>query len=266
METENELLSGYSDHEKGAYISVIASIATADRAATDEEIEFLDALSQGANLSPQQEQAVVQVAQDPSNSQLKRDLDVLKNSQLRFSLVTDIISFAKADGQYTQEEQTKIEQIADYLNINQTQFGALNQFVNEAEREQHRGDNIHSPQQNLAGSSGIEGMLQKAGISSSTLMKGMLGVMAPIVLSKMMGGGRGRMGSRGMGMGGGLLGGLLGGAMGGGMMGGGSSMGRRQTRSGGGLGSIFSMLSGNRGYSGMGSVLGGLLGGRRGGF
>ena len=52
---ENEkVLRDYSDAEKGAYLGAIASIATADRQATQEEIEYLDALSDTAGLSAEQ--------------------------------------------------------------------------------------------------------------------------------------------------------------------------------------------------------------------
>ncbi len=48
MQTEDQLLSAFSDQEKVAYLSAIASIATADRQATDDEMEFLQALAKTA--------------------------------------------------------------------------------------------------------------------------------------------------------------------------------------------------------------------------
>lgn len=275
MEQDNQLLQNFSDSEKVAYLGAIASIATADRTATDDEVEFLQALIDSADLSQAQGQEVIQAASDPSNTALKRNLDILKNSELRFSLLTDMISFAKADGQYTTEEQTRVQQIASYLNINQSQFNALNQFVDKADEAHRNGQDISNP--GFMESSGLGNMFRSSGISSNGFLKGALAVMAPILLSRMMSG-RGRMGGGMMGggmggLGGGLLGGLLGGmagrgGLGGGMMGGG--LGRTGM---GGLGSLFSVLGGgNRRYSnygrnggGLSSVLGGLLGGGRSG-
>ncbi len=260
METNEQLLQGYSDREKGAYLGAIASIATADREASAEEIEFLQALAQGAGLSEEHEQSVIRAAQDPSNIRLQDCLDTLKNSELRFSLITDIIAFAKIDGQYTTEEQQKIQQMSSYLNIDSNQYNALNQFVDQAESSQSQGQDLTNP--DFLQSTGLGDTFRKAGINSNTLMKGMLGILAPIVLSRML------SGRRGGGMMGGM-GGLLGGLLGGGMMGGmGGMMGGGMRRGGlGGLGSIFDMLSGGRGYRGAGGLLGGLFGGgRRGGF
>jgi uncharacterized tellurite resistance protein B-like protein len=246
MQQDTHILKDYSDQEKTAYIASIASIATADRQASEDEIEFLQALTDSAGLSAADEQVVLQSARDASTATLQSHLSILKNSNLRFSLISDIISFAKADGHYTPDEETKIKQIAAYLNINDSQYSALNEFVDTAATAQKSGQDVTG--QNFLSSSGVGNRLQQSGISSGFL-KGALAFMAPVIMSRMMGRGRG-------GMGGGLLGGLLGGAAGG-MLGGGG-MGSR-----GGLGSIFSTLGGGRSYGsqgGLGSVLGGLGG------
>lgn len=256
MQQDTHILKDYSDQEKTAYIASIASIATADRQASEEEIEFLQALADSAGLSAAEEQQVMESARDTSNGRLQSHLTVLKNSNLRFSLISDIISFAKADGHYTPEEETKIKQIASYLNIDESQYKALNQFVDQAASAQKSGQDV--TQQGFLESSGVGSTLKQAGISSG-FMKGALAFIAPVIMNKMMGRGR-------SGMGGGLLGGLLGGmgSGGGGLMGG--MAGR------GGLGSIFSTLSGGRSYGsqgGLGSILGGLgglFGGGRGSF
>src|SRR6478672_6244084 len=129
---ENEkILRDYSDAEKGAYLGAIASIATADRQASGEELEYLDALADTAGLSPQQKEAVSQIAQGVSSDDLKQCLDVLKNSDLKYSLITDIIAFAKSDANYSDAEKNNIDKIAQYLGVNEDQVSALHQFVNK---------------------------------------------------------------------------------------------------------------------------------------
>jgi uncharacterized tellurite resistance protein B-like protein len=273
------LLDGYSDQEKTAYLCAIASIATADRKATEDEIELLEAFMDSANLSSAGQQSVIQAAGDPSNAYLSQHLDALKNSQLRFSLVTDIINFAKSDGQYTAEEQARIQEIAAYLNVNQSQYNALNQFVDTADQAHKQGQDITS--QNFLQSSGLGNSFNSLGISPN-FVKGALAIMAPIIISRIMNKRSSGSGVGGMRMGtprsGGLLDGLLGGASGGMFggrtnsipgLGGGSSLGGTRF---GGLGSIFSSFGSGRGYGnyggvggGLSSILGGLLGGRRGG-
>ena len=265
MDQEHQLLKEYSPQEKAAYLGAVASIATADRQASQDEIEFLQVLTESAVLPDAQEQEVLQSAQDPSNARLTSQLNVLKGSELRFSLISDMISFAKADGHYTPQEEQKIQQVAAYVGVDAQQFSALNQFVDHAAQAQQKGQDI--TQSNFLESSGLGNSFQKAGIGSGGFLKGALAMMAPILMSRMMsrGGnaaGGGLLGGLLGGMGNGGLGGALGGALGGGRSAGGMM--------GGGLGSLFSTLSGGRGYGaqgGLGSVLGGLLGGgRTGGF
>jgi tellurite resistance protein len=261
MEQEpTTLLKDYSQEEKGAYFGALATMASSDGQATEEELQFLQMMGEAAELPENLQQEVAQIAKNPSQISLQQCLDVLKKSQLKFSFVTDIISFAKSDGQYTSDEQQRIHEIADYLGVDQKQYSILEQFVEKADEAKQQGEDPTS--QSFMSKSGFGDMFKNAGISPG-MVTGMLGILAPIVLSGMM---RRRGGGMMGGMGGGLLGGLLGGAMGGrgmgGMMGGGM-------RSGGGLGSIISILgglNGRRGYGGMGSgglgsILGGVLGG-----
>ncbi|QNF31659.1 TerB family tellurite resistance protein [Adhaeribacter swui] len=259
MEQEQTtLLKDYSLEEKGAYLGALATMASADGHASAEELEFLKMMAEAAELPDYLQQEITQIAQNPSQISLQKCLDILKQSALRFSFVTDIISFAKSDGQYSPEEQQRIQEISNYLGIDQKQFSILDQFVDKANTAQQQGEDPTSPA--FLNKSGFGDMFKNAGISPQ-MVTGMLGILAPIVLSRMMGGRRHSGGMMG-GLGGGLLGGLLGGSMGGSRYG-----------SGGGLGSIISILgglNGRRGYGSMGSGgLGGLLGnilggGRRG--
>ncbi|SIT93755.1 TerB family tellurite resistance protein [Pontibacter indicus] len=260
---QTTLLKDYTMEEKGAYLAALASVASADGHASEEELEFLRVLSEAAEMPENVEQEVIDIAKNPSQISMQRVLDVLKKSQLRFSFITDIISFAKADGAYTPDEQKRIQEMANYMGVDQKQYSLLEQFVNKADEAQQQGEDPTS--QSFMSKNGFGDMFKNAGISPQ-MVQGILGIAAPIVLARLMSGGKrrgGMMGGMG-GMGGGLLGGLLGGMMmgRGGLMGGGR-------RSNSGLGSMASVLGGLNGksrYGGMGSGgLGGLLGGLLGG-
>ena len=108
------ILEGYSDQEKGAYLGAIASLATADRQASQEELDHLEALASAAELSTMQREAVVRAATELSGEELKRCLDILKTSDLRFSLVADLIAFAEIDNEYSPEERSNVENITQY--------------------------------------------------------------------------------------------------------------------------------------------------------
>lgn len=297
---DTQLLQNYSDQEKAAYLSVIASLASADREASAAEIEFLQQLAHQATLSGGATQQVLAAAKDATNESIKANLDTLRSSDLRFSLVTDLISFARADGAYSNTEEEMVNKIAAYLGINQQQTQALEQVVDQAAQVPH--DASDPAKQSFLG--GIGDKLSSVGIPKGALMAGLLGVVAPMVISKVMnrGGSAGMAGGGGM-MGGGNLGGLLGGAaqsgmggllgglLGGGLLGGMMGGGGQQSSYGnypqqgshvgsGGLGSLMSILGGLGGQpnmqprsagggglgglmnGGMGGLLGGLLGGR----
>lgn len=244
---QTTILAGAPDAEKGAYLAVIASLATADRQASEEEMEYLTALCESAELPEQQTQQVHAAASENSDIHLQRNLDLLKSSELRFSLVTDLITFAKADQNYSASEQQHIQQIARHLGVDQNQFSLLNEYSEEAAQ-------LEDPQQaaspNFLAKSGMQQKMQSAGINTNGLLKGLLSFAGPMILASMLR----RRGGGGM-MGGGM-GGMLGGLLGGGMMGGGMG------RGGGGLGSLIGMLSGGRGMSGAGGMLGRMFGNR----
>ncbi len=250
--TEEKLLKDFTDVEKGAYISAIASIATADRSASEEELDFLEALADASDLSPEQRLNVRDAALETSPEILKSNLDTLKGSELRFSLLTDLVAFAESDNDYSDQERKNIENIASYLGINQQQYSAINQYVQQSAE----GGTNEEP---MALSAGTKDQFQKAGINIGSITKGLLGMVGPMILGSLL--------SRGMGRSGGGLGGMLGGMLGsgaagntgglGGMLGSGGLGGML---GGGGLGSLIGMLSGGRGIKSTGGLLGGLFG------
>jgi uncharacterized tellurite resistance protein B-like protein len=237
MEQTEKLLKDYSDVEKGSYLGAIASIATADRTASEEELEYIQALADSAELSAEQKEAVERAATELSGEELKSCLDNLKGSDLRFSLITDLIAFAESDKNYSPEEKENIEKIAQYLNINKQQFSLLDQFVQKTARSNAAPEEIQH--HGFLGSLGLEDKFKGAGINIGSITKGLLGVAGPMILGGLL--------SRGMrGRSGGGLGGMLGGGLGG-MLG------------GGGLGSLTSMLNGGRGLGSTGGLFSRIL-------
>lgn len=221
-----KLLKDYTDIEKGAYLGAISSIATADHSATEEEVEYIMALADSASLSDEQKQAVRRAATELTGQELKKCLDILKNSDLKYSLVTDLISFAESDKKYSDEEKANVEKISQYLGINQQQFNLLDQFVKKTAETRPEPEELSKP--SFLSRLGLDQKLQNSGINIGSLTKGLLGVAGPLILANLI---RGRQ-SRGMS----------------------SSMNPFGMSGGGGLGSIISMLSGGRGFSRTGNM------------
>jgi len=239
MDQTTTILEGYPDNEKGAYLGAIASIATADREASPEELEYISALCDAADISETQKEAVLRAATELSGDELNRCLDILKNSQLKYSLVTDVIAFAKADKDYSEPEQQRVQQISQYLGLDKKQFSLLDEFTDKAAAHNAPPEEKNKP--SFLSSLGLTDKMNNAGINSNNLLKGLLGIAGPVVLGSMLSGamgGRGYGHRRNFGMGG----------SGGGMM------------PAGGLGSLIGMLSGGRRFGNTGGLFGRTMG------
>ena len=236
METQEKLLKDYSDLEKGAYLGAISSIATADHAASAEELDHIMVLAESADLSEEQKQSVLRAAKELSGEELKKCLDILKNSDLKFSLVTDLISFAEADKTYSAEEKANVEKIAQYLGINQQQFSLLDQFVKKTTDMEppFAPEEVKKP--GFLSALGLDQKFKNLGINFSSLTKGLLGIAGPLLLGNLM---RRKNTSN--------------------MAGAGLNPFGTSSAMGGGLGSIISMLSGGR-RAGTGGLLKRVLG------
>ncbi|MEO8794711.1 MAG: TerB family tellurite resistance protein [Daejeonella sp.] len=221
----NELLNGFSADEKTAYLTSIASIATADHSASQEEKDYLNLLSEKANLTDEQKKQVIKSAASNNEENLKVSLDKLKNSELKYSLMTDLSNFAESDGNFTDDEKQNISKIAEYLGINQEQMSAINAFVKKTSETQVDPEKLNNP--NILSALGLEDKFKNSGLNFGSIAKGLLGVVGPMLLSRFLG----------------------------------RNMGGNNSNSGlgGGLGSVISSLNGGRGMGGLGGLLSSIL-------
>ena len=254
---QEKLLRDFTDEEKGAYISAIASLATADRTASEEEHEFLQAIADSAELSREQVDKINAAADDTTGQSLKASLDALKTSELRYSLLADLVAFAEADQDYSAQEKAHVDEMAAYLNITQEQADTIKQFVHKAATTDLSEEDLQQPVNAL----GMNQQFQAAGLNMGSITKGLLAIAGPMILQRLLS----RRGMAGGGGGlGGMLGGMLGGGLGGMLGGGGRTTGAGGMGGmGGGLGSLISILSGGRGVGSTGGLLGRVL---KGGF
>ncbi len=229
----------YPAAQRAAYLGAIASLLTADKEASQAEGEFLSHLAQATGLAQEDAQHVVDAALDPNNESLMQDLTTLKSSDLRFSLVQDLISFAQSDGQYSEAEQERIAQMAQFLGVTEEQFDALHQYQQAAAD----GANVNDPR--FLQQSGIGSLFSQLGLpKGGGMLSGILAVAGPMILQKVLAGrGAPGAGATAPGSGGGLMD-ILGQVMGG--MG-----GAPQQRPGGGGGGLMDIL---------GQVMGGMGG------
>jgi uncharacterized tellurite resistance protein B-like protein len=226
------ILKGYSDQEKGAYLGAIASLATADKMATKEELDQLAALADAAEISAQQKEMVLRAAKEITPEELNKCMEILRTSELRFSLIAELISFAQTDGHYGEEERRSIEEMAKQLNVNERQFSLLDSFVDKANKT------AEQPEQKAGflDSLGLGDKFKSEGMNLSGISKGLLAVAAPFFLGNLF---RRKLSGRAGGLS--PFGGFGAGA---------------------GLGSVLSGLSMGRGFGHTGGLLGRMFGRR----
>lgn len=109
------LFVGHPPAERIAYVVVLAGMMTADASAEPEEIEMLREIIAAADIPPEEQGQVIAAAEDPTNAALHGALTTLRRSMLRFALLTDLVTLAEADGDYSPEEQARIAELAAAL-------------------------------------------------------------------------------------------------------------------------------------------------------
>jgi uncharacterized tellurite resistance protein B-like protein len=216
-----EILEGFSSTEKAAYITAIASIATADQSASAQEMQYLGDLADTVGLSDAEKQQVTVAATETSGESLKKALDVLKTSELKYSLVADLIAFAESDNNVVEQEKKHIASVASYLDISADQLQALNEYVQEAASQPaeamgflgggQEGGGIGGILDNL----GLGQKLQNSGINIGSLSKGLMSFIGPMVLGKMLNKGMQSPGGASGALGGGNLSSIIGSITGG---------------------------------------------------
>lgn len=211
--------------QRAAYLGAIAALVTADREASEAEVQFLSALAQQTGLSQQDAQRVVDAAMDPDSGSLKRDLEVLKQSELRFSLMHDLVAFAQSDGDYNEAEQERVASMAKFLGISEEQQEAVDQYQSAAAAGEDPSE--------------LNGLMSRLGMpKGGGALAGLLATVGPMILQQIMSRGGGAAGQAAGGGGG--LGGLLGQVMG--AMGGGGAGGAPGGGGMGGMGGLEGIL------------------------
>lgn len=144
--------------ERIDYLTVIASMVGADVVLDPAEIEQLKALCRALEVPDPDAQKILETAQLPTRS-VVRHVENLRQSDLRFALLTDCIALAYADGDYAKGERKEIMDLAAELGVTGDQVSALE----EAYRSLHAKD-IQEHHRQHHSASAIAARLAAAGI------------------------------------------------------------------------------------------------------
>ena len=273
---DNPLLN-YNESERTAYLTLLASVASADYENSEGEVAFMQQMCSMAQVGESGIQEVTNAMQNPSGVNFATHINALKNSELKFSLVADILNMVNADGDTDAEELAHIKRLNAALGINEEQFGVMDQYVQKANKFASEQEGIPGLGSLLGGSgggglgdllgaatsfltqSGMQNQFQQAGIPTNNFQSGstigtILGGLATNFLQSKLSGGAPSGGSGAGGMLGGLVGSVLGGA----------TSGQSNSNSGGGLGGLLSgVLTSEAGQQAIGGLIGQMMGGQQ---
>lgn len=131
MDRKNEIkhpLAKYSEDAKVAYLSLLAAICHVDEELSDEERKLLDELMAQLEISVKGKgrvySAIFNLLHHDKDAHVAQ-VHVLDDSELKFSLISDLCLLADIDGEFSREEYAYIYQLAADLHVTPEQVGAI---------------------------------------------------------------------------------------------------------------------------------------------
>ncbi|HXE72656.1 MAG TPA: TerB family tellurite resistance protein [Candidatus Nitrosotenuis sp.] len=120
--------SDYSEQERSDYLTMVASLAAADGQVDSAEVYALRELSLLFGLSPQARQQVLAICESPPQD-LSAVLERLAGSELRYSLLVDLATFAYSDGVLQPGEESEIRRFAEAMKVDAGHVEAVLRFA-----------------------------------------------------------------------------------------------------------------------------------------
>lgn len=122
-------LTNYSESDKEAYLSIAALVVSADKEVSDQEINNIRNLCKKVNLSIHGIAKIISISENPEESDIEGSLEILRGSELRYTLIIDMFLIAYSDDKVTKDERELIFSIADNLKISRSQVESMRNYV-----------------------------------------------------------------------------------------------------------------------------------------
>ena len=127
-EQKKHPLEEYSENEQVAYLSILSAICYVDKEFDDKEKRQLDILLKQLEISDEGKSKIyssvfsLQHEDKVENLEIVHDLD---NTELKYTLISDLCLFALVDSTFSNEEYQYILEIGEALGISQEQVDAI---------------------------------------------------------------------------------------------------------------------------------------------
>jgi len=131
MDTFEHILKNCSAKEKLAYLQLVIFIAFSDHHLSDDEVMFLDKITEIAQLSEEDQQRLASYSRQPANIDIQLCTQNIARSPLREILLIDLMVIARSDDEVATEERSAITQIAVLLEVPLDEVIRLTNSVNK---------------------------------------------------------------------------------------------------------------------------------------
>lgn len=115
--------------ERVDFLVVVASMAAADGEIAASEFQKLREMCKILELGADEIGQVMAAAEKPDGVRIREVTGRLRSSELRFTLMTDLLFMAYADDKFVEAEQRETRALADALGIADAQLAALEKYV-----------------------------------------------------------------------------------------------------------------------------------------
>ncbi|WP_338814178.1 hypothetical protein V9L05_02000 [Bernardetia sp. Wsw4-3y2] len=138
MDTFEHILNSCSTKEKLAYLQLVIFIAFSDHHLSDDEVVFLERITQIAKLSEEEQQLLASYSRHPANIDIQLCTQNIARSPLREILLIDLMVIARSDDEVATEERSAITQIAVLLGVPLDEVIRLTNSVNKFSNSEAR--------------------------------------------------------------------------------------------------------------------------------
>ncbi|WP_375561573.1 hypothetical protein ACE193_03190 [Bernardetia sp. OM2101] len=131
MNTFEHILKNCSTKEKLAYLQLVIFIAFSDHHLSDDEVAFLEKITEIAELSEEEQQILASYSRQPTSIDIQLCAQNIARSPLREILLIDLMVIARSDDEVATEERSAITQIAVLLGVPLDEVIRLTNSVNK---------------------------------------------------------------------------------------------------------------------------------------
>ena len=129
MTTSRHPLAEYSEETRIDYLSVIAALASVDQSISEAELTQLRLFCEAIGVNEMGIGSVLAVAADPMSLDLSAVTTHFAASDLKFTLLTDLLLMTHADDDVASEEKDLLNQAIARLGISAAQMQAIAGYV-----------------------------------------------------------------------------------------------------------------------------------------